>query len=70
MSDKYAEALEELDRLKAAGMVSQAQYDLHRSKLLAEASQPRRPFGFRVALFVVAVLLGWLLVRILASFIY
>lgn len=69
MSDKYAEALEELDRMKAAGQVSQAQYDLHRSKLLAEASQPRKTMVTRIVLFLVIVALLFVLLRVVLALI-
>ena len=46
MSDKYTEALRELETLRANGKIDQAAYDVHRQKLLAEASAPRRfPLG-------------------------
>lgn len=63
MVDKYAEALAELERLRASGEVSQSQYDVHRARLLAEATKPKRSKGTQVVLFVVAVAVLFVLLR-------
>lgn len=61
MSDQYIEALEDLERLRAEGKVSQAQYDLHRQRLLAEATKPKRSKVAMAVLIVCAMVLAWLL---------
>jgi hypothetical protein len=64
--DRYREALEDLDRLHAAGQVTQAQYDLHKSKLLAEASKPRLSKPVLALIIVTAMILGWILIALLS----
>lgn len=56
MKNDYAAAMRELEQLHSEGKIDQAAYELHKAKLLAEASKPVRPLSFRIALFVVIVL--------------
>lgn len=63
-SSEYTDALRDLDRLHREGRIDQATYELHRSKLLAEAARPVRPLAVRLTLFVVIVLALLVLLRI------
>lgn len=54
VADQYREALEDLDRLRDAGKVTPAAYELHKSRLLAEAESKRgRGMKALVTIFVV-----------------
>lgn len=57
----YADALDELDRMRKAGRVTDGQYEVHRQKLLTEMSAKPVAWPIRVILivaFVVVVLLA------------
>lgn len=65
----YTQALDELERGRTTGLISASQYDLHRSKLLAEASRkPTRPglvvlevVGLIIVMLVVLRIIGALM---------
>lgn len=57
MADKYADALRELDQMRAAGQIDAARYDLHRAKLLAEASRPRPTLPTRILALTAGILI-------------
>lgn len=64
-ASEYEAALRELEGLRAAGRIDQVTYDLHRSKLLAEAgSGPRWTVWNIVGVVIVVVMLA-LVVRAL-----
>lgn len=67
MPDKYAEALEDLERMRAEGKVTQSQYDVHRARLLAEAAKPKRSRSTQIVLFVVAVAALFVLWRVVLA---
>lgn len=66
---RYGQALDELEALHQAGKISDVRYELHRQRLLAEASRPKRPlsvsfliwFGVAAALLIALRVLGALL---------
>jgi hypothetical protein len=64
---KYADALEELEALHRSGQISDARYELHRQKLLGEATQRRFPLSVRVLLFVLIVVAALVLLRAIGS---
>lgn len=61
-SDEYAEALRELDRQRAEGLVDDARWEVVRAKLVAEASSGRRPWTPVRVLGVVLLVVGVLFV--------
>lgn len=63
----YASALADLEQLRTQGKVTQAQYDVHRSKLLAERSKGARPLWLRVAIFAGIILAGIVVIRLLGA---
>ena len=62
MTRKHIEALDELDQMRAAGQVSEAQYSVHRANLLADAAKPRKTWTF------VILAVGVLVLILLAGF--
>lgn len=56
--DQYADALRDLDQMHAQGKIGAAEYELHKSRLLAEAAvQPRRPLWLRWLIFLAGIVL-------------
>lgn len=58
----YGEALDELERLRASGKISEGKYLAHREALLSEASKPYQSPAARIALGVVFVLILFILI--------
>lgn len=58
-ADEYVEALARLDRTKAAGNISDKEYEFHKARLKGEA-KTARPLGVKLLRFalIVAVLIG------------
>lgn len=67
-SREYVEALQELERLRAGGEVSQEFYDVHRARLLAEAARPRLGVGRVLGLAILAVVVVWIVVAAFIAF--
>lgn len=44
----YADALRDLDAMRASGQIDQAAYDVHRARLLAESSKAPTPLAVRI----------------------
>lgn len=63
----YGKALDELEALHRAGRISDARYELHKQKLLAEATKGRLPLGVRILIFAGLVIVGFLVLRIIGS---
>ena len=66
MTDQYREALEELDRMLAAGKVSPASYELHKSRLLAEA-ESKRGRGMKALVTVFVVIAVFLIILFVSN---
>ncbi len=62
----YAAALRELEQLHDAGQIDTAAYEVHKAKLLAEASHPPRSLGVKILIMAGLVIVGFILIRILA----
>ena len=61
----YADALRDLDAMRASGQIDQAAYDVHRARLLAESTKRGLPLWAWLLVGVVAVpALVWLLARV------
>ena len=64
---EYAAALDELDRRKSQGTISPSNYDLHRTKLLAEASRQPRGLGVQILIVAGVCVVALLLLRVLGT---
>lgn len=51
----YGAALDQLDQMHRAGQISDSRYELHKAKLLAEATRRPLPTGVRILITVGAV---------------
>lgn len=60
---EYADALDDLERMRAAGSITQGQYEVHRQRLMAEMTQKPLPIGVRLVIFLVGILALLLLLR-------
>lgn len=63
-TEKYAEALRQLDRMRDDGTIDQASYEVRRQALLAESSKVPRSLLSKILIFaaiivVIFVLLSW-----------
>lgn len=67
MNARYREALEKLDRLNASGQLTSDQYELHKTRLLAEASRASGLSRPRKAVLLVAAVIFGVLLFLLAS---
>lgn len=54
-ADEYEEALARLDRIKAAGKISDKDYEFHKARLNGEARSAARPQGAKLLRFAVIV---------------
>lgn len=67
----YAEALDELEALHRAGKISDARYELHKTKLMNEATRPRQNPVWRfvsgVGIGLIVLLLLLVALRILGA---
>lgn len=66
-SEDYAQALEQLEQLHRSGQISDARYELHKQKLLSEASRPKRSLGVRILIWVAIVIVLFFVLRFLIS---
>lgn len=66
-ADEYGAALDDLDAMHRAGRISDARYELHKSKLLAEATRPKRSLPVKLLIFVGSVIALLLVLRFLVA---
>lgn len=65
-TDDYAQALNELEQLHNAGKIPDVQYELHKARLIAEATKPPSRAGWIIlSLLAVAVLV--IILRVIAA---
>lgn len=66
-TDEYAAALTKLDELRAAGQVTQPEYDVKRARLLAEASHQPQTLAVRFLTLVAVIVAALILLRLIGS---
>jgi hypothetical protein len=61
------QALGELDELHRAGKISDAQYELHKAKLMREADRQSRPLGIKLLIWAAWIVGVLIVLRILTA---
>ena len=62
----YGQALDDLERMHRDGQISDSRYELHKAKLLGEATKPKRPASVTFLIWVGVAIAAYFLLRVLA----
>ena len=64
---EYADAIDTIERKRAAGEMSDGEADVWRQRLLVEASAKPRPMWAKLLIVVAVVIVGIIILRLVAS---
>jgi len=64
---EYADALDEIERKRAAGEMTDGEADVWRQKLLAESTERPRPMWVKVLIVVAVLVVAILIMRFIAA---